>query len=120
MKLLKRKNGQIFIYITFFIVAVLIIIIAAVLVPFGVSFSTRMYEAGEDIYLDLNESVDIQDAEVRASVTDGIESGLDALETNIDVSQDIFRYSWVIVIILTALVMFIFTRRIVETQGGVI
>lgn len=118
MKLFKQKKSQIFIYITFLIIAILIITIAAVLVPFGVRFSTEMYEAGESIYLDMNESVDIQDTEVRAGIIDGIEGGLDALETNIDVSQDIFKYSWIIVIVLTGLVMFIFTRRIVEMQGG--
>ena len=120
MRLHKQKRGQIMIFITFLILAMLLILIASVLIPMGVLFSVTMYEAGEQLYLDTNETLtDISDDEVRAGIQASLDSGLDSLDTNIDVMTDIFQYSWIIVLVLTALVLFIFTRRLVETtQGG--
>lgn len=119
MKLLKQKKSQVFLYIVFIIMALLIVIIASVFAPMGVLFNTRMYEAGEGILLRANNSIaDIDNSDVRTSIYSMLDNSFKAQENNIDVNNSIFQYSWVIVIVLIGLVIFLYTRRMVEISGG--
>lgn len=116
---MKHKKANVTIYITFIIAALVIVLFAAVLAPMGVLFNTKMYAQGESIMLWGNESVaDIQDSEVRSHVNSVIGTALDAQSNNIDINASLFQYSWVIVIGLTAIILFLFSRRLVELGGG--
>lgn len=123
MKLFKRqKKGQVTIYLTFMIVAIFILFIAAFFAPMGVLLNSKLYEAAEMIMLDANESIsNIQDDVVREQIQAEIQAGLDASQNNINVNANIFQYSWIIILALVAIVVFLFTRRMVEYgQGGFI
>lgn len=113
------KKGQVGIYVTLIFISVIIVILAAVFAPLGVLLNTELYAAGEDILLRANESVAaIGDSEVRGAVYDQIDEAFSAQQNNIDINADFFQYSWVLIVGLTALVVFIFTRRLVEVGGG--
>lgn len=115
------KRGTVMLYITFMILALILVVIAAVFAPMGVLFNTKMYAAGEDIMLKANASVaDINDAAVRDSVYNVIDQGLAAQQNNIDVNAAIFKYGWVFLVVITGLVIFIFARRLVEYGGGLV
>lgn len=118
----KNKKSQIVIWLVWFGVAVLFITVVAVLAPFGVLFNTKMYEAGEKIYLKTNATLNITNTEVRNSVQNSINSGFDALATNIDVNADMFQYGWIAFLILSSLVVFVYVLRIkqIQGQGGII
>lgn len=122
MKLRKpewNKKGQVAIYFTFLIVALIIILITAVLAPMGVLINTRLYAAGEDIMLRANESIaDINNTTVREAVQANIENALDAQENNIEVNANLFQYSWIFILVLVAVVVFLYTRVIVEFRTG--
>lgn len=116
-----NKKAQVSIYIAFMISAIFIVLVAAVFAPMGTLFNTEMYKAGEDILLRTNDSIQgIQDADVKAAVQGHIDEAIAAAETNVEVNADIFKYGWVLVIALTAVVVFLFSRRINEIQGGLI
>lgn len=116
---MKGKKGTVTLYIVTMISAILILIIASVFAPMGVLLNTKLYASAEDIYLRANESIgDIQDAEVRARVYGMIDAGLEAQENNIEVNADLFQYSWIFVLVLTGIISFLYTRRLVETTGG--
>lgn len=115
------KKANISLYMAFIIVAVLIVIIAAVFAPMGVMFNTKMYLAGEDILGYTQDDINsIQDDEIRASVNGSILAAKDAAENNITVNANIFQYSWVFIVLLSALVVFIYTRRLTEINRGFI
>lgn len=119
MKIFRRKDGVIMLYITFFIVAILVITLAAVIAPMGVRFNTVMYEAGEQLLIDSNATLaQINNTEVQTELYGAIDEALDSAQTNIDINTDIFQYGWIVVLILVFLIIFIFTRRTVEVQGG--
>ena len=123
MKLLKNKRGTIMLYITFIILAVIIITISAVVAPMGVLFNTKMYQVGEQIILDANESISaIDNSTVRTNLQTMFSNALGNTENNIEVNNSIFQYGWIIVLVLTGLVLFIYTRRLVEvgSSGGFI
>lgn len=117
---MKNKKGSVTLMIVFFIAAVIIITITAVLAPMGVLFNTAMFTAGEDI---LNQSQpyidDIKDTDIRNTINDVVTSAKAAGSDNIEVNANLFQYSWVFIIILTGLIIFLLTRRAVE-YGGLI
>jgi len=88
----------------------------------GVLFNSVMYTEGEEILGMANESIqNIQDASVKAAVQDNLDNAFAAAQNNIDINADLFQYSWLLMIGLAGLVVFMFTRRLVETnQGGIV
>lgn len=122
MNKIKGKKGNVSLYLVFIITALVIILIAAVLAPMGVLVNVKLYAAGEQILLDANESIaSIQDTDVRSAVYSDVGAALDSAENNIEVNANIFQYSWVFVLLLTGLVLFIFTRSLTEiNRGGII
>lgn len=108
-------------YITFMILALIIVVIAAVFAPMGVLFNTKMYAAGEGIMLKANSTIsEINDSNVRSHVYQVINSGLAAQQNNIDVNAAIFQYGWIFLVVISGLVVFIFARRMVEYGGNLI
>lgn len=114
-----NKKGQVTLFIVYIIAAVMIVLIAAVFAPMGVLFNSEMYLAGEQILLDANESIQsINDASVKTAVQGSLDSAIDSGQNNIQVNANIFQYSWIFILILTALVVFLYTRRLVEYGYG--
>jgi len=113
--MLKTKKAQVTLYITFMIVAIVIVLIAAFLAPFGVLLNTELYAAGEDIMLMANESIEnIHNTTVKESVRDMLSVAMAAQENNIEINSDIFQYGWIFVVALTAIIVFISARKLVE------
>lgn len=115
----KNKKGSVAIYISFMIVAFIIILIAAVLAPMGVEFNTQAYLAGQTILEQANESIqNINDAAIKAEVQGALDAAFDSAANNIEVNANVFQYSWIAVLFLSALTVFLFTRRVVEFSQG--
>lgn len=114
-----KRKAQVTLYFTFIIVGIIIILIGAVAAPLGVLFSTKMYSAGEDILNQANESLEqIQNPTVKAQIADVIHSAQDASLDNITVAGGLYEYSWIFLLVISALVVFIATRRLIEFSGG--
>lgn len=115
---MKGKKGSVTLYIVFIITAIIIVVVAAVLAPMGVLFTSKMYVAGEGI---LNQSLpiinDISDPDVKTSVLGVVQSAKDATVDDISVTSGLFQYSWIFIIVLAGLVIFLFSRRMVEYGG---
>ena len=113
------RKAQVSLMIVFFIVAMLIVVIAAVLAPLGVDINTKFYEAGEEILLDANASIAaINDSGVRAEIYETVGDAMDNTQTNIEVNAAVFKYGWVFVLVMACLVVFLYTRRLVEYGGS--
>lgn len=109
------------IYFVWFIAAIAIIFIAAVIAPLGVQMNSEFYAIGEELMLDGNETISqISDATVKAEIQGIISQALNAQTNNIEVNANIFQYSWIFVLIVSAIVIFIFSRRLVEVGGGMV
>ena len=114
-----RKKAQLALMVNFIFVVIFVILIAAVFMPMGVLFNTKMYQAGEGIMLQANESLSaIQDTGVKTALYGSISQSLAAQQNNIDVNNTIFQYSWIFVVILGGLTAFLYARRMVEYGGG--
>lgn len=122
MRFPKNKKGNVTLYLTFIISAIIIVLVAAVFAPMGVLMNARAYEAGERIMLLGNDSIsNINDATVKASLQDTVGDSLSNIEYTVELNSNIFQYSWIFIVLLTALILFLFQRRMVELgAGGVI
>lgn len=118
-KLVSRKRGQVTLYLAFIIAGIVIITIGAFVGPLGTMFNTKMYLAGQDI---LNKTLPdielIQDETIRTQINDSINSAIAASVVNIEVSTSLFQYSWILLLVSLALIVFLATRQLVEFGGG--
>ena len=115
----KKKKAQVAIYVAFIFTTIVIIMITAFLAPMGVLFNSKIYVIGEDLMLQGNKSIAlIQDDEVREAILGTVDKALLAQQNNIEVNADLFRFSWIFILGLTALVVFLFTRRLIATGGS--
>lgn len=113
-----KRKGQVTIYLLWMAAAIVIVIIAGIFAPMGVLFNTKLYAAGDDILARTQDDInDIQNTTVRNAVntqiTEARAGGLFAIEVN----NDLFQYSWIFVLIMSALIAFLYTRRLVEVGG---
>ena len=115
----KFKKAQVSIYVAFIFTALIIIVITAVLAPMGVLFNSEMYLAGENLMLQGNETISqIQDEEVRDAILAVMDKAFLAQQNNIEINADLFRFSWILILGLTALVVFLFTRKLIGVGGS--
>lgn len=114
----KNKKGQISLYIVFIFAALTLITIATVFAAMGTLFNTKMYLAGQDI---LNRSAEdignINDVTIRNKINDSTHDALDSVSDNVEVTNSIFQYSWIIILVLLGIIVLIYSRRSVEYGG---
>lgn len=115
---MKGKKATITLYVTYLILAITIVLIAGFAAPLGVRFNSEIYAAGEGILLDANDSIAaINDADMRNQIYSVIDEAYQAGENNIEVNANLFQYSWILIIGITAIVIFLYSRRLVEYGG---
>jgi len=113
------KKGQISLYILFIFSALIIIMIGAVVAPMGNVFVSKLYVAGDKMLQISNKTIqNISDPVMRGHINDVLDTAMMAQENNIEVTAAIYQYSWIVVLGLVALIMFIYTRQLVELGGG--
>ena len=113
---MRGKNGQVTFYIIFIFMAFILITIGALVGPVGAAFSTEMYLAGETILLNTEDDINsIQDPVIRASVQEVLTDAKNSAANNIEVSLNLFQYSWIFILLMTLIVIFVLTRMSVET-----
>ena len=65
-----------------------------------------------------NDSISsINNETIRNSIQCILSSGMSNVQNNIEVNSDLFQYSWLFVLLITGLVIFIASRRLIETQS---
>ena len=114
---MKGKKGVLTLAFIFVVFSFIVLFIFAFLAPAGVLINTKIYAAAEDLMISSNSSVQaIQDASVREVVEGQIASSLRAQQYAIEANNNMYRYSWIFIIGLMAVMMFLFARSLVETQ----
>lgn len=118
-----NKKGVVTLYLIFMVIAVMVVLVSAFFAPMAVRFNTEMYSAGEKIMLQANESIDgIQNETAKQAIQGIIAGGLANTQNNIEVNNALFQYGWILVVGLVVLVLFLYTRSIVEfsSRGGLV
>jgi heme/copper-type cytochrome/quinol oxidase subunit 2 len=113
----ENKKGNVTLYFVFMIMAIIVLVVAGTLAPLGVRLNTEMLVAGQRVInSSVNRAGDISDATVRAEVEGILTESRDAMQNNIEINAGLFRYAWLIIIVLVGVVIFLFTRSIIEQR----
>ena len=116
---MNNKKGQIAVYVVWFFMAIVLVIIVAFFAPLGARINTEFYKAGEQIILSANSSIsNISNTTIRNEIQGALSNAQLASQNNIEVNASIFQYSWIPILVLGAIVVFLFARRLVEVGGG--
>lgn len=117
--MMKTKKAQVALFLSFIVAAIFIVLITSVLAPMGTLINAEFYAAGEEILERADESIqDINNETVRNAYSAMVASAQGATDTNIEVTTDLFQYSWILVVALTAIVAFLYTRNMIEFGQG--
>jgi len=119
--LFKGKKGQVAFFLVFLFIATIVVLIGAIAAPFGASLATEFYSAGEDLLLETQQNTipDIQDADVRNALNATFNSATAAATTNIEVATGLYKYSWIFVLVLTGIVIYLIARKSVAFSSVV-
>lgn len=116
---MRGRKGQISLYIMWFFMAVILLLIASFIAPLGVNLNAAAMGMGEDMLIRANDTIQgLTDADVKAAIQDVNDEAVAYSSENIQLLSYVYRYSWVIVLVLSALILFMYTRTVVEFGGG--
>lgn len=85
--------------------------------PLTSRFATEMTATTVSLLTDINEvASQIQDANISATITGMTTDAITANETNAAIGLTMSKYSWVLLVAIVALVMYLRSRVIVERE----
>jgi predicted PurR-regulated permease PerM len=123
MKNINNKKGNMTLVFVFLASSVILIILAGLFSPMLVNFSTIITESGEGILIDAQPSIDnIQDDEIRNQINSSLTGAIQSSADNISILAGFYQYAWVIILIVSGIIIFLFARLLVETggRGGIV
>lgn len=103
---------------SFLVIGVILLTLFALIIPILLNYNSSVWPKAEKQMLDANDSLnEIQNAEVKAIAIDGLSEAYNTIPTQNDVLALFFQYGWLIIIVVVAVVWFIFARQTVEAGG---
>lgn len=64
------------------------------------------------------QSAQIQDSTTKAQYDELIQTQIDVQTTQMDILSTLYKYAWAVILVVSALVIFLFSRSVVEAQTG--
>jgi predicted PurR-regulated permease PerM len=123
MMIRKNRKGNLTLAFVFLASSVILIILAGLFSPMLVSFSTIITQSGEDILIDSQPSIEnIQNEEIRNQINQSLTGAIQSSADNISILSAFYQYAWIIILIVSAIIIFLFARLLVETggRGGIV
>jgi len=114
-----KKKAQLTTVIFGTMLIFMVILVTALIAPFGAKFSSLLYFEGENLINDANETINgISNATIKSEIQQTLAKGQSATQDNISVTTSMFKWSWVIVLIFFAIIWLLFSRSRVQGQQG--
>lgn len=114
-----NERGNISFVFVFLLLAIMIIFMFVFLSPVLQDYTLRMYVAAEPILNDANTTASgISDTAIKTSIQGALQNSKDSTATQIEVLNFFYQYAWLFVIVLTAFILMLFSRFLVERQAG--
>lgn len=115
-----NSRGVVSFVLVFVVMAVVLIVLFALVIPIITDMNTMFYTAGEGILIDANTSAQgITNPEIRQQLTDSFGAAANATPQTIDILNVLYQYSWLIGAVVLALTIFISSRQFVQVGTGV-
>ena len=114
-----NNKGNFSFVVMFFIIAFGLSFLFIVVAPSLQKYNAAVFKAAEPIISDANaQAAGITNTSVRDQLVTLYNNQAENTTTQQDILSTMYQYAWLIIIVLSALVMFLFSRSLVETQTG--
>lgn len=118
-KSLLNEKGQLSFFIIFIILVFTILVTFVFFAPLLIDFNTRIYASANDILADANVvASQIDDPATQAQFQSAISSSANSIPEQTEILSFFFQYAWIILVVAVTMAIYLYTRRSVETQGG--
>lgn len=116
-KLRENNHGALAFFVAFLLISVVLIFFFVVATPFLMAINAGFYEASENI-LDTGESIlpGIQNVTIRGELQDAFNAAKSTTTENVNILSFFYQYSWIFILVITVMAVFILARRTVETR----
>jgi len=116
--LLKDERGSFSYFMVFVLLAVMLVFLFAFGIPMLTQINSEFYKAGEPM-LDTAyaNALEVKDADVQAAMLSNIDGQRNSIPDQIEVLSIFFQYGWLIIIIVIVMVLFMSSRRSIESGG---
>lgn len=113
------ERGNIAFVFVFALLAIAIVFMFVFLSPALQVYTVKVYTAAEPVLDDANTISDgIADAQVQTSIKNSLQASKDTTVMQIEVLNFFYQYAWLFVVSITALILLLFSRFLVERQVG--
>ena len=117
---LMNQRGVISFVLVWMIFIVSLLFLFTFVIPFLISFNTRMYSTSQVMFNDANKAAyDINDSTVRGEMVSIIASSKATITDQTANLNNYFQYSWILFLIIITLIVFLITRQSVEAGGAI-
>ena len=115
---MNEERGSFSYFMVFITLAIMLVFLFAVGIPMLTQINTEFYAAGEPM-LDraYDNALEVQDADVKAAMLSNIDGQRQSLPDQIEVLSVFFQYGWLIIIVVIVLILFMASRRSIESGG---
>ena len=115
-----NQKGSFSYFMVFIVLAVMLVFLFSIGIPLLTQINTEFYAAGEPM-LDTAyaNALEVNDATVQAAMLSNIDGQRNSLPDQIEVLSVFFQYGWLIIIVVIVLVLFMASRRSIESGGTV-
>ncbi len=112
-----NEQGSISYFLVYVILAFILLVIFALIIPITIMFNTTIYQSAEDILLDANDVAnEIQDPAIKAQLVRALGGNTESIATQVDILSTFFQYGWILIILIIVIVLFLQTRQTVELE----
>lgn len=113
---MRNEKGNVSLFFAFILIAIVGTMMFIILAPALQTFNLHIFEASEEI-IQQNQAIlpEIEDASYRADFNAILAEQLESQAFQIDVLGGLYKYGWIIILAIIALVYFLWTRQLVET-----
>ncbi len=110
-------RGSVSLFMAFVSLSIFLLFLFALLLPFTQLINISFMAQGQSLIADAEQSFStIEDAGIKAQLQDVVQASQESFATSFDVVGFFFSFGWIILILVVVLVLFMWSRQLVETQ----
>jgi len=115
-KFKKDDHGSLSFFFVFILLVFTLITLFAIATPMLITINAEFYAAGQDMIDQASVLMDIEDDDVASAVADTLDDASQSTADQISILAALYQYSWIIIITVIALVIYIIARSTVEVN----
>jgi len=116
--LLNDERGSFSYFMVFVLLAVMLVFLFAIGIPLLMAVNSEFYAAGEPLLDRATVSAnEVENAEVQAAMLSNIEAQRQSIPDQMEVLGVFFQYGWLIIIVVIVMILFMASRKTIESGG---